>query len=170
VKREKPALAPLLSSTGPVPYTAKLVPFRWIAPLAAVVALGAPLSARASPPLPSETVLVRESASGAERDPDLTSEDVPDAELRWLSLMSSRLTVEDPTGRPAIVRGDIDRGSGLILGQWEVVPSLANVVGSLWGEGMLLCEVVRDRQTRHRHRVRAFFRRRGVMLVWRISF
>jgi len=141
----------------------------WMA-VGATAALLLPATALGHDEAPSAEAVVKTTSRTALRPlPAPVGSDELGHELRWSRLLTSSFSL-DANLEPTLVRADLDRASGLWLGQSGVFSSVATAAGSLVTDGYALVEVRRRGVARQRHFVHAFFARGGITLVWRIEF
>jgi hypothetical protein len=141
----------------------------WMA-VGSTAAMLLPGPALAHEEAPSAEVVVK-AATRDDLEPGLPPVGADDLgpELRWSRLLTGSLSLQADL-QPPLVRADLDRASGLLLGQSGVFSGMATAAGSLVTDGFALVEIRRRGVARQRHFVHAFFARGGITLVWRIEF
>ena len=96
-------------------------------------------------------------------------------ELAWTRLMLAddlpyTLDTTGEVARPPSLLADVDLRDGL----WTMTPraltSAASLASALMTQGLSVWEVWRSGKVRQRHAIRAYYRSRGLKLVWRIEF
>lgn len=94
-------------------------------------------------------------------------------ELTWARWMMAE-DVATPTLSPTLPRGPWLELADLRSDTWTARPvaitTTASALGSMVTAGMPFLRVVKNGKLRQRHCLRAFFKSRGVSLVWRIEF
>lgn len=151
--------------------------WRWLA-VGATLAAWPSAWASADEPEPSEDgpALVRQSTPEPAPQPTVTALERFARELTWARwILADDADSQGPDSlSPTLRRAPWLDLADLRTDHWQARPvaltATASAVGSMVVAGLPVLGIVRGGKVRQRHFVRAFFRSKGVALVWRIEF
>lgn len=149
---------------------------RWLV-VGATLAAWPSADASADEPAPTEDgpALVRQSTPDPAPPATVTALEKLARELTW----ARWILADDAPPGPDSLSPTLRRGAWLDLSDlradhWQARPvaltTTASALGSMMVAGLPVLGIVKGGKVRQRHFVRAFFRSKGVALVWRIEF